>query len=196
MKYPQPATAIATFTFFFLVFVVFSGSDRVAQAQSFSSPSYASNAALGQCYDTVQRNYSNTLSTYNRWLRTAIQVEDTNEEATIALIGIGTAASTLVIPGPWSVAAIIGGSVSALAVIRYYDSRRSGHYTTYDNRVTALDSAADQAIANCDATHLDGGNPENDTDEPEMEDSGNGVNIVGGSQTVGNRGRVTASPVN
>lgn len=196
MKYAQStATAAATFFFMFMIFVVYDGTNQVAEAQSWNAPSYAANAAVGGCYDETQRFFDNTAENYE--LRRDRNIRNANEHE-IILSGIIIVGSTtaVAVPGPWSIPALISGTVSVVSVQLYYNSKRNGYMTTYNNQMSALRTAADQRISACDTEHLNGGDPENDTDEPEMQNSGNGVNIVGGSQSVGNpRGRVTGYPV-
>lgn len=62
--------------------------------------------------------------------------------------------------------------------------------------MSELYAVAESAAVGCENLYMNGGDPENETDEPEMENNGNGINVVGGTQSTGNRGRVTVSPAN
>ncbi len=82
-----------------------------------------------------------------------------------------------------------------LAVSEYYDRQRESARRSLRSDLRSLYESADTAAQICEDTHVNGGDAENDTDEPEMENN-TGINVVGGTQSSGTRGRVTVSPVN
>lgn len=171
---------------------------RVATAQSWNAPTPpVSSSDLAGCYNSVQAGFNSSATYYQNQYNSKTATANSDERDVKLGIAIIYGGATAALPPPWSVAAAIAGAYEYWQIEQYYDNLRAQYKTNYDIQMAVLRSTADNAIIACDSEYLDGGDPENGTDEPEMDTSGtNGVDIVGGTQTIGNQGRVTGYPVN
>jgi len=201
-KNTQLATNPAVYSgfMFLLLFLIAGTSEQTARAQTWSPPSFVVNEAVGECYDDIAERNEDIEEIHRETRDAGIKLANDGQQEVLGLLGAGTtigATAATAIAGPWSLVVVLAGGVKGTDVYNFFEGQRELFRQDYKNRMKAANDFAEQEALICENTHVNGGDPENETDEPELQNSGSiGINVVGGSQTTGNRGRVTGYLVN
>lgn len=152
--------AIATFAFFMTFGFGFNNPRwdvfyEVVDAQPHWRAPSASNTAMVACFDGLNTYYGQAREGYEKDLLAPLESVSTNQEGARILIATGTII-VIAISGPWTAGALIGGTISMLAVQPYFRGQQENHSTNFANRVSDLTASANVAVGICRSAHLDG----------------------------------------